>query len=147
MFLSAEDHAACGVTMALSRKQRAKLCHCLSDELSSRKQFSGDFRFKLLDYYSVHSLHISPYEDEIEQRNLKAEETNAEPLSRADNGESDFALRRAKDVSKVILPATPCKISSLNQKLSKTFTAPSARSCNTGSPRAHGLFCAISYMF
>lgn len=74
-----------------------------------------------LRYHSMHSRHITHYEDEEEQRKRREETANAEILSREESGEYIFAFWGGTDVSKLSLAAMASNTSSLNREASENL--------------------------
>lgn len=82
-----ENQAAFTEEIALSRKFRAELCHCISDKLRNGRRKASDRLSILLGYCFLHSRHIPHSEDAQERRERQVEEANAKTLFGACNGE------------------------------------------------------------
>lgn len=67
VFPSVENEADC-VYSRLSRRWRAKLRHCISDQLSNGKQMAWDLHFISLRYRSLNARLMTHSQDEKEQR-------------------------------------------------------------------------------
>lgn len=87
MITFGENQTACVDALALSRKLRANLCHCISDEQSTLKGKASDVLFILLEYRFLLSRNISHTGDEKERSKLEVEKADSECVSRSDHCE------------------------------------------------------------
>lgn len=90
MFHSAEDQAAFVNAIALSRKWRAKLSQCLSDELTSGKCKVKDLLFTTPQYRSLLSEHVPELEEERRPRKYPVRESTGKLVSNSENCEWNY---------------------------------------------------------
>lgn len=119
IFSTTEERTACIDAISISKKMRAKVRQCLSDELSSRKRKARDLLFTSLGYRLLHSRHIAHTEEEKQQKKEQVEDAKAKLLFKRDNGDRDFGFWRTADVTKLGATICPSNIGSLNEKVSE----------------------------
>lgn len=77
MFPSAENRPSCGDEIGQRIKLHAKLCHCLSDLLSSQKRKESDLVFTNLGYQSPFSENVPKSEKKRRRKKFQVEKASA----------------------------------------------------------------------